>query len=98
MKEWVVRDMMNRRPETIAPGATVRAAAELVSERRCSDLMVTEPDGTFVGVLSEGDLIRTILPRFEDLKGRALISAFDLVQEKGSQLARQPIDPLVIRR
>jgi CBS domain-containing protein len=97
-REWIVRDMMSRHPAKIGPGATVREAAEMVSEARCSDLMVAEADGTFVGVLSEGDLIRTVLPRFDELSGQSLVDAFGLVQAKGLQLAGQLIDPLVIRR
>jgi CBS domain-containing protein len=94
----LVEDVMNANPEVIRLGATVRDAADRVRESRCSDLMVITDDGAFVGVVSEGDLLRRVLPTFAELAGQQLADASRLVAEKAQDLAAQPIAPLVIRK
>ena len=61
-----IRDIMTIYPVYIRIGADMRRAAEMISISEVSDLMVIDHDNTFIGVLSEGDLIRTILPGFDD--------------------------------
>ena len=58
----LVRDVMTRFPACIHLGADIRRAAELVSVSQISELMVLDHDDEFVGALSEGDLIRAVLP------------------------------------
>jgi CBS domain-containing protein len=45
----------------------VHHAAELVAMSGVSDLMVVDGEGRFVGVLSEGDILRAALPDIDDL-------------------------------
>jgi CBS domain-containing protein len=94
----LVEDVMNANPEVIRLGATVREAADRVRAAKCSDLMVVTDDGAFVGVLSEGDLLRRVLPTFAELAGKQLADASSLVAVKARELAEQPIAPLVIRK
>jgi CBS domain-containing protein len=51
-------DVMTVRAITIAPDATVQAAAKLMLERGVSALPVLDKGGKLVGIISEGDLIR----------------------------------------
>ncbi|HUT78122.1 MAG TPA: CBS domain-containing protein [Polyangia bacterium] len=93
-----ISDVMNSAPTTIRRGATFHEAAILVSRSQTSDLMVVDDDGMFVGVLSEGDLIRTALPDYDDLvrDGASLGGAWKVFLEKGAELAQQPIAAILI--
>lgn len=77
----------------------MRRAAEIISISEVSDLMVIDHDNTFIGVLSEGDLIRTILPSFDEVlhAGGTLKDAFAFFVQKGHDLVNRPIDPLIIQ-
>ena len=46
----------------IQSNATLQRAAELVAMSRVTDLMVVDEQNNFVGVLSEGDILRAALP------------------------------------
>jgi CBS domain-containing protein len=96
-----IRELMNRNVSTIRLGSTMHEAAEILSRSWASDLMVVDDAGCFVGVLSEGDLIRAAMPRFDDLlgadaMGMPIIGSFQAFAEQGSQLATHSIDELVI--
>lgn len=93
-----VRDIMTIYPVYIRIGADIRRAAEIISISEVSDLMVIDYDNKFIGVLSEGDLIRAILPSFDEVlrAGGTLNDAFKFFVQKGHDLVNRPIDPLVI--
>ena len=93
-----IGDVMNTTPTKIHKGSTFKEAATMVSRSQCSDLMVVGDDGVFVGVLSEGDLIRAALPNYDDLMrdGTSLGGAWKTFLEKGAELAGNSIESLVI--
>ena len=80
-----IGDVMNKKPTPIVDTSTLRQAASLVSDLQVSDLMVVDDDGMFIGVLSEGDLIRSALPGYDDLMrdGTSLKGAWKVFLEKG---------------
>jgi CBS domain-containing protein len=45
---------------SIEPGATLREAVELLTERRIGALVVTGADRRLVGIISERDIVRTL--------------------------------------
>lgn len=94
----LVRDLMTIYPVAINIHSDLRRAAEIISLADVSDLMVVDDDRHFVGVLSEGDLIRAILPSFDEVleAGGTLDDAFRFFVRKGHDLASHPIEPLVI--
>lgn len=53
-----VADVMTRHVISVAPDATVEAAARLMLERGISGLMVVDAKGELAGVVTEGDLLR----------------------------------------
>ena len=95
-----VREIMTIYPVYIRLGADMRRAAEIISISEVSDLMVIDQDNRFIGVLSEGDLIRAILPSFDEVlrAGGTLADAFLFFVQKGHDLVNRPIDPLVIQQ
>ena len=94
-----ISEIMNVGAQRIRRTATMHQAAEIVANTQVSDLMVVEDDGTFVGVLSEGDLIRAVLPQYDEIlaNGGSLHGAFEIFVEKGRSKAEQPIEALIIR-
>jgi CBS domain-containing protein len=94
----LVRDVMTVYPVFIHRDATMRRAAEIISIAEISDLMVVDDSGQFFGVLSEGDVIRAVLPDVAEIEavGGTLDAAFVAFVRKGAELAQQPIAPLVI--
>jgi CBS domain-containing protein len=86
-------------PAFVRLGADIRRAAEVVSVSEVGQLMVVDHDGAFVGSLSEEDLVRAMLPGFDDVTaaGGSLADAFRVFLERGRALADRVIDPLVVR-
>ncbi len=95
----LVGDVMTGFPAYIRLGATIRRAAEVVSVSEVGQLMVLDHDGRFVGSLSEEDLVRAMLPGFDDVTagGGTLTDAFRVFLERGRALADRLVDPLVVR-
>jgi CBS domain-containing protein len=58
-----VSDVMTRDVITVAPGASIRTAAQLMVDHAVSGLPVVDDAGALVGILSEGDLILRQKPR-----------------------------------
>jgi CBS domain-containing protein len=95
----LVKDVMSHFPAFVRIGVDIRRAAEMISVSEVGQLMVVDHDGGFVGALSEEDLVRAMLPGFDDVTavGGSLQDAFTLFLERGRELADRPIDPLVTR-
>jgi CBS domain-containing protein len=95
----LVRDVMTIYPVHIDQNATIHRAAEIISIAEVSDVMVVDNLKNFVGVLSEGDVIRAVLPNFDEIlaAGGTLNDAFQFFVHKGQELAKRRIAPLVIR-
>jgi CBS domain-containing protein len=93
-----VEDAMATRTIRIPQDANMYRAAEMVALSRVSDLMVVGEDDKFIGVLSEGDILRAALPDMEEIvaEGGSLDTAFDIFLKKGRDLSKLPILPFVI--
>jgi len=95
-----IREVMSHNPATIKLGTSMRDAAVLLQRSQASDLMVVQDDNAFVGVLSEGDIVRAVMPRFEDmmLSSGNLYELFGMFLDKGHEIASHAIDELVISK
>ncbi len=95
----LVKQVMTIYPVSIQVDSDLRRAAEIVALSEASDLMVVDGERKLVGVLSEGDLIRAIMPNFDEVltAGGTLSDAFNFFVRKGRDLASQPIEPLIIK-
>lgn len=95
----MVKGIMQNQPARIRDTASLRDAAEIVALSGVGDLMVVDSDGVFIGVLSEGDILRAALPNFDEIlaEGGTLLDAYRLFLRKGQELSERPIMPIVIR-
>lgn len=94
----LVRDIMNINATRVRAGTTIRTAVDILASSSASDLAVVADDGRLLGVLSEGDLVRTVLPKMSELidRGLSMHDSYDVFEEKGHEMADQPIEKLVI--
>ena len=94
-----IKDVMRVRTARIRQDSDIRHAAEIVALSGVSDLMVVDDEDKFIGVISEGDILRTALPDIDEIldEGGTLDDAFQIFLDKGKQLAELPIAPLIIR-
>ena len=88
-----VRNIMSINAIRILDGATMAEAAELAAMFNASGLFVVDHDNSFIGVLSEGDMMALLLPEMREIMERDgdVRDSFDIFQEKGAKLAREPI-------
>ncbi len=93
-----VRDIMNINAIRILSGATMTEAAELAAMSNASGLFVVDGEDNFIGVLSEGDMMKAILPEMSEVMavGQTLMESYDIFSEKGGKLGTEPIDSHLI--
>lgn len=94
----LVRDVMQTEVACLDADATLAQAAALVAASRVGDLMVVDAAGAFVGVLSEGDILRSSLPDLDEIlaAGGTLHDGYQLFLRKARELSGKPIARLVI--
>jgi DNA polymerase-3 subunit epsilon/CBS domain-containing protein len=68
-------DVMSAPPVVIAPEATLRAAAQLMTERRIGALLVGAQGAAPVGILTERDLLRATAQRMFNADGATVAQA-----------------------
>ena len=93
-----VAEIMSRVVPRIVAGSSIRQAAEMLAASQASDLVVVDENGQFLGVLSEGDLIRAALPRFDEImtESDSLLQGHVLFAEKSRELAERPVECFMI--
>ena len=82
-RPWLqLQDVMIRDVLTISPGATVVDAAQRMSEKNVSCILVTDPTGLVLGILSERDMLKkvvaqsqTSVPTVADVMTTTVVSA-----------------------
>jgi len=89
-----VRDIMSINAIRILSGATMAEAAELAAISNASGLFVVDDENTFIGVLSEGDMMNLVLPEMHEIMDRDgdVRDSYDIFQEKGIKLGSELID------
>jgi CBS domain-containing protein len=82
-----VADVMCADPVRVREETSVAEAVRLLQSTSCSDLMVVGKGDLWVGVVSEGDLLRACLPAYADLGGRSLVEAGDVLLARAARAA-----------
>ena len=93
-----VRDIMSINAVRIFNGTTMAEAAELAAMSNASGLFVVDEENTFIGVLSEGDMMAEVLPEMSEVMERRgnIRDSYDIFAEKGARLAAESIDKHLI--
>ena len=78
--QLTVRDVMTRDPATVAPDATVRTVVDLMVERRTRCVTVVSESQQVIGILTEWDVMRALLPHIP--------KAGEMTEEDDDQIVR----------
>jgi len=57
LKSVTVSEAMTADPVTVSPETTLRTATKLMLERKIGCVLVAKPDGTFLGIATETDML-----------------------------------------
>lgn len=92
-----VRDVIDEKAFPVTANATMEYVADLLALTEDSDLMVIDDEGNFIGVVSETDLLRAVIPDIDEIMkaGGTLNDAMSIFLQSGRDLAGQPIKRLV---
>lgn len=95
-----VREVMNKKAPSIKEDADIKSASRAFSLSRSPELFVVDGKQNLIGTLSEGDLIRAMMPGPDVLKETdgSILSAIKVFIDNGENLVDKPISPLVIRK
>jgi CBS domain-containing protein len=93
-----VGDAMTTDVVTVAEDTMVGEAARLMFERDISALPVMDDSGRLIGIVSEGDLIRELLPRYTELfeEDRYRVDA-EYTEQRAATLRRRPVAEIMTR-
>lgn len=96
-----VKDIMDKNIVTVPCHASLKQAANTFYDNKIADLIVIDDNGRFIGVLSQGDLIRKVLPDLDELKfvsNGMLAKAYKIFLESGAAISNESIENLIIRK
>jgi CBS domain-containing protein len=93
-----VRDAMNINAVRVLVTASLKDAADVLAMSQASDLAVVDDSGAFVGVLSEGDILRAVLPGLSDIleQGENLRDSYDLFEDASKSLRDKDVRAFLI--
>jgi CBS domain-containing protein len=66
LSRLTVGRLMTRKVVTITPAAPVVYAAELMTEQKIASLPVVDPDGSVVGIVTQGDLLKMLVRKLRE--------------------------------
>jgi len=92
-----VRDVLNEKAFPVKAEVTMEYLADLMALTEFSEHMVVDHEGKFIGVVSEVDLLRALIPDVEEIikGGGTLDDAMRIFFKLGEDLAPQPVGRLV---
>jgi CBS domain-containing protein len=94
-----IGEIYDKEPLTVLDTDTWVTAAEKCVATGISDLMVVNADGEFVGVCSEGDLIRACMPDFAEVmqQGMTHEEVFEEFVDKGHENAQKTVSDITVK-
>ena len=93
-----VGDAMTKDVVTISEDTPVGEAARIMRDRDISALPVVDKAGRLAGIVSEGDLIRELLPRYTELfeEDRYRVDA-EYTESRAAALCHKPVGEIMTR-
>lgn len=101
-----VQQAYSKNATSILDTQTLTDAATLFVNANCSDLMIIQEDQSFVGICSEGDLIRKTMFKYSDMRTEGLSrdEMFEIYLKKSDEMAKTSVmdiattNPITITR
>jgi CBS domain-containing protein len=93
------KDIMYTQVVTVSPTATLRELNEKLQKRGISSLPVVDDGGTLVGMVTEGDLIRAVLPSYMELHENSLyLHDFEHLEERVHHVEEALVQEIMNRK
>jgi len=93
-----VKDIMRSPAITIHEKAALREAVAILGSYRVSGLPVVDVQGDLVGIVTEHDIIKAMLPTYEDIASAdALLLDAGLMQSRIYQVRDNPVSSVMTR-
>ena len=91
-----VKDILRSPAITIGQESTLREAVELLSKSGVSGLPVVNAEGQLVGIVTEHDIIKALLPTYEDIltAGVVLLDA-GLMEDRVYKVRDNPVSSIM---
>ena len=90
------RDVMRTPVVTISDKATIREAVELLCSTRVGGVLVLNDNRELVGILSDYDIIRAMMPTYEDvITAEAGVLSPDLMEDRAYQVRDTPVKDIM---
>lgn len=101
-----VQQAYSENATSILDTQTLADVATLFVDANCSDLMIIQEDQSFVGICSEGDLIRKTMFKYSDMRTEGLSrdEMFEIYLKKSDDMAKTTVmdiattNPITITR
>lgn len=86
------KDIMYTRVVTVRQTATLRELNEILQKRGVSSLPVVDEEGRVVGMVTEGDLIKAVLPSYMELHENSLyLHDFEYLEDRVHHVEEMPV-------
>jgi CBS domain-containing protein len=72
LNKLTVAKLMSRKVFTVTPDAFLVHAAELMTENKIAGLPVVDEKGAVLGIVTESDLLRTLVQKLREAEGAAV--------------------------
>jgi len=93
------KDIMYTRVITVRQTATLREVNEILQKYGISSLPVVDEEGKVVGMVTEGDLIRAVLPSYKELHENSLyLHDFEYLEERVHHVEEMPVKEIMTRK
>lgn len=93
------KDIMRSPVVTISDKATLREAVAVISTARVGGLPVLNENGELVGIVTEYDIIKTMMPTYEDIiSAEAGLLDPGIIEDRAYQVRDTPIAKIMTSR
>lgn len=93
-----VRDFLRRDLSSLERDTPIRQAISLLENSGLSSLPVVDEEGKVVGVISERDIIRALLPSYVDmLHSTSFLPSLDQLKKRLEDIGNQPVERYMTR-
>ena len=93
------KDIMHTRVVTVKQTATLRELNEILQKHMVSSLPVVDDERRVVGIVTEGDLIRAVLPGYMEFHENSLyLHDFEYLEERVHHVEEIPVREIMTRK
>ncbi|MBF0624203.1 MAG: CBS domain-containing protein [Magnetococcales bacterium] len=95
----LVREVMVKQVRSAKPGDSVRSVAGIICTNRISGLPVVDDDNNLIGLISEKDILNTLLPSYSDFLEDPIGARDFVAMEKSySEILSKDVASLMTRK